>query len=98
MAIGGLVRLIPKPGVEAELLERALEVASDVSGEPGNVLALVLRDPASPNDVFMLELFKDDAAVEAHRAAKHTVEKGPAVHALLATPMEIQRFLTLEPS
>lgn len=96
MPIGGLVRLSPKPGVEAELLERALEVAGDVSREPGNVLALVLRDPAAPNDVFMLELFKDDAAVEAHRVATHTVEKGPRVHALLATPMEIQRFQTIE--
>lgn len=98
MAIGGLVRLIPRPGAEAELLERALEVAGDVSTEPGNVVALVLRDPASPDDVFMLELFRDEAAVEAHRVAKHTLEKGPAVHALLATPMEIQRFETLNES
>jgi quinol monooxygenase YgiN len=88
--------LIPKPGAEAELLERALDVANDVSDEPGNVLALVLRDPASPDDVFMLELFQDEAAIEAHRIAKHTVGKGPAVHALLAAPMAIQRFETLE--
>lgn len=92
MSIGGLVRLIPKPGAEAELLERALDVARDVAGEPGNVLALVLRDPASPGDVFMLELFQDEAAIEAHRAAPHTVEKGAAVHGLLAMPMIVQKF------
>lgn len=97
MPIGGIVRLIPKPGAEEELLRRALEVADDVRGEPGNVLALVMRDPEAPDDVFMLELFSDQAAVLAHREARHTVEKGPAVHALLQTPMQIRRLETIEP-
>lgn len=92
MPIGGLVRLIPKTGAEAELLARAQEVAGDVRGEPGNVIALVLRDPAHPHHVLMFELFEDQAAVEAHRVARHSVEKGPLVHALLATPMQIQHF------
>jgi quinol monooxygenase YgiN len=95
MPTGGLVRLIPKPGAEAELLARALDVAADVRDEPGNVIALVLRDPARPDDVLMFELFADQQAVEAHRAARHSLEKGPRVHALLETPMEIQRLETI---
>lgn len=97
MAKGGFVRLVPKAGAEAELLERALDVAEDVRTEPGNLLTLVLQDPDRPGEVFMLELFEDEAAVEAHRVAKHTVEKGPKVHAILETPMEIQHIETRGP-
>lgn len=95
MPIGGLVRLTPKPGAEDELLVRALDVASDVRTEPGNLVAFVLQDPGNPGDVFMFELFEDERAIEAHRVARHSVEKGPFVHALLATPMEIQRLETI---
>jgi quinol monooxygenase YgiN len=98
MAVGGFVRLSPKPGAEAELLERALEVIEDVRREPGNVLALVLRDPELPNDVLMLELFTDQAAIAAHRVASHSVVKGPAVHALLESPMQLRRLETIESS
>jgi quinol monooxygenase YgiN len=96
MAVGGFVRLVPKPGAEAELLERALDVAADVRTEPGNVLALVFRDPERTGDIFMLELFQDQTAIEAHRVARHSVEKGPFVHALLQSPMEIQRVEVIE--
>ena len=94
--IGGLVRLVPQAGAEQDLLARALEVANDVRTEPGNRLALVMRDPREPDTVFMLELFSDAAAIEAHRVAPHTVEKGPKLQALLKTPMEIQRFETID--
>ncbi|MCB2077342.1 MAG: antibiotic biosynthesis monooxygenase [Novosphingobium sp.] len=96
MAIGGFVRLIPKAGAEDELLERALDVVKDVRTEPGNVLSMVFRDPKAPRDVFMLELFRDDAAVEAHRVATHSVEKGPHIHAILETPMEVQWVETMD--
>ena len=96
MPIGGFVRLIPKAGAEEELLARALDVAADVRTEPGNVLTLVMHDTEQSNDVFMFELFRDQAAVEAHRVARHSVEKGPFIHALLEVPMEIRRLETIE--
>lgn len=92
MPPGGLVKLTPREGAEDELLRRVLDVASDVRSEPGNLVTLVMRDPANPRDLFMLELFRDQAAVEAHRRATHTLEKGPLVHALLAVPMQTQHF------
>lgn len=97
MAIGGFVRLSPKPGAEAELLMRAVDMVGDIRTEPGNVLALLFRDPEQSGDVFMLEMFKDQAAIEAHRVASHSVVKGPAVHALLQSPMEIRRLEIIEP-
>lgn len=92
MAIGGLVKLSPQAGAEEELLRRIQDVAEDVRGEPGNLLTLIMRDPENSRDIFMLELFADQSAIEAHRKARHTVEKGPSVHALLDVPMQTQRF------
>lgn len=91
MAIGGFVRLIPKAGKESELLERALDVAEDVRTEPGNLVTYVLRDRENGRDILMFELFTDEAALEAHRDAEHSRTKGPAVHALLEVPMQVQR-------
>ncbi|MCJ2181046.1 putative quinol monooxygenase [Novosphingobium album (ex Hu et al. 2023)] len=95
MPIGGLVRLVPKPGAEQELLERASDVLDDVRGEPGNMVAILLRDPANPRDVLMFELFEDQNAIEAHHVAPHSLEKGPFVRALLAAPMEVQHLETI---
>jgi quinol monooxygenase YgiN len=96
MGLAALVRLVPKPGAEDELRTRALDVVADVQGEPGNLLTLVMRDPQSPGDVIMFEVFADQAAIDAHNAAPHSLEKGPFVHALLDRPMEVQRFETLD--
>lgn len=94
MAVGGFVRLIPKPGKEAELLERLLDIADDVRAEPGNLVTYVLRDPDNRRDVLMFELFTDDVAIVAHREAEHSLVKGPHVHAILAEPMQVQRIET----
>ena len=96
MPLAALCRLTPRPGEEAELLTRLLDVAVDVRTEPGNLVTLVLRDPEQPGDVLMFEVFLDQAAIVAHREAQHSIDKGPAVHALLDTPMRVQRFETIE--
>ncbi|KHK90296.1 putative quinol monooxygenase [Novosphingobium malaysiense] len=90
MAIGGFVRLIPKAGKEDELMERLLDVAEDVRKEPGNLVTYVLRDKENRRDVLMFELFADQAAIVAHREAEHSIKKGPAIHAILETPMQVQ--------
>lgn len=90
MAIGGFVRLIPQLGKESELLARALDVAEDVRSEPGNLATYVLRDRDNGRDVLMFELFTDEAAIAAHREAEHSKIKGPAIRALLESPMQVQ--------
>lgn len=92
MAIGALVTLVPKPGAEQELLERVKDVACDVRGEPGNLLTILLRDPEHAGTVLMFEIYRDQAAIDAHRSAPHTIEKGPAVHGILAEPMHARWF------
>lgn len=96
MAVGGFVRLIPKPGKEDELLQRLLDVAEDVRTEPGNLVTYVLRDRDNRRDVLMFELFTDDAAIQAHREAEHSLVKGPHVRAILAEPMQAQRIETTD--
>lgn len=90
MPVGGFVRLIPKVGKEDELLERVLDVAEDVRAEPGNLVTYVLRDRENQRDVLMFELFTDQSAIDAHRVAEHSMEKGPAIHSILETPMQVQ--------
>ena len=96
MALGAFVTLKPKPGAAQELRERVLEVAEAVRDEPGNLLTLAFSDPENPDHMVMLELFRDQAAIEEHRVARSSVELGPAVHALLAEPMTIKRLLALD--
>jgi quinol monooxygenase YgiN len=92
MPIGALATLVPVAGAESELVERLTDVAGQVSDEPGNLATVLLRDPEHPRAVLMFEIYQDEAAIEAHRSAKHTIEKGPAVHALLERPMEVRWF------
>lgn len=96
MAVGGFVRLIPRAGAEDELRERALDVAKDVRTEPGNLFTAVFSDPDNPGELLMLEIFTDQDAIDAHRVASHTVDKGQFVHALLETPMKVTRVETLD--
>ena len=98
MALAALCRLTPSPGAEAELLRRILDVAGDVRTEPGNLLTLVMRDPERPHDVLMFEVFRDQAAITTHNEAPHSVQKGPAIRALLETPMQVQRFESIDPA
>jgi quinol monooxygenase YgiN len=96
MAIGAFVTLTPKPGAEAELLERTVDVIADVRREPGNVMSVTLRDPARPGKIFLFEIYKDQEAIAAHKIAAHSIEKGPAVHALFGEPLHTRWFETID--
>jgi quinol monooxygenase YgiN len=96
MALAAFVTLKPKPGAAKELRARVLDVAEAVRDEPGNLLTLAFADPENPDHMIMLELFRDEAAIEEHRVARSSVELGPAVHALLAEPMTIKRLVALD--
>ncbi len=96
MALAAFVTLKPKAGAAAELRKRVLDVAEAVRDEPGNLLTLAFCDPENPDHMIMLELFRDQTAIEEHRIARSSVEMGPAVHALLAEPITIQRLVALD--
>ena len=96
MAIGALVAFDPVPGMEAELERRIVDVIKDVRTEPGNLLAVMLRDPNKPERLFEFAIYRDWAAVEAHRVADHSLVKGPSVRECFVGDMKPQYFETVD--
>jgi len=96
MPIAAFVTMTAKPGAEDELLARLTDVIADVRTEPGNLLAVIVRDPAEPGKFYEFAIYKDQAAIEAHRAADHSVNKGPLVRELFSEPMQPRMFETVD--
>lgn len=96
MPIGALVTMKPRPGQQEELLERLVDILRDVRTEPGNLQAVVLKDPAQPGLVLEFAVYRDQAAIEAHRVAAHSLAKGPAITALLEGAYEARYFEVLD--
>jgi quinol monooxygenase YgiN len=96
MPIAALVTMTPIPGREDEMIALLEDVLADVRTEPGNLMAIALRDPADPTKLYEFAVYKDQAAIEAHRVAEHSVNKGPLVGALQSEPWTSQRFETID--
>jgi quinol monooxygenase YgiN len=94
--IAALVTMTPRPGCEDELLAGLTEVVADVRTEPGNLMVLLLRDPDQPDKIFEFTIFQDQAAIEAHRKAEHSLTKGPLLSALQSEPWHTRFFETLD--
>lgn len=95
MPIGAFITIKAKPGCADELFRLTEEVIVDVRTEPGNLFAVTLRDPKEPDTVFLFEIYRDEAAIQEHSVAKHTVDQGPKIHALFET-FNSRRFETLD--
>lgn len=96
MPIAAMVTMTPITGREQEMLELLAEVIADVRTEPGNLLAMVLRDPKQPDKLFEFAVYKDETAIEEHRKAAHSVNKGPLVGAMQSEPWSAQFFETVD--
>jgi quinol monooxygenase YgiN len=64
-----LVRLTAKEGLRLALLDVLNSYTDSLAAEPGTELFIVSVDPDTPNNVWLFEIFKDEAAQEAHRAS-----------------------------
>jgi quinol monooxygenase YgiN len=96
MPIAALVTMTPIAGREDEMMALLTDVLADVRAEPGNLMAVALRDPAQPGKIFEFAVYKDQAAIDAHRKAEHSVVKGPLVGALQSEPWTSQIFETVD--
>jgi quinol monooxygenase YgiN len=92
VAIAALVTLTPKEGKRQELEDSLSEVLKEVRTEPGNILAMVLRDPTQPDKVFEFAVFRDQKAIEDHWAAEHSVRAEPKIGALMQNKHEPHRY------
>lgn len=66
------------------------------ANEPGNALYQLTRSPSDPTTYKVLELYKDEAAGEAHRNAAHFQAAGARFGEFLAGRPEIERLVCVD--
>jgi quinol monooxygenase YgiN len=59
------------PGNERRVTEMMRELTAQVRQEPGNLCFDAYTEEANPNRYFVFEVYKDDAAFEAHISADY---------------------------
>lgn len=79
--------------IRPELRDRFLEVIEDdatasVRDEPGCLRFEVLQDASDPDTYYFLEVYADEAAVNAHRETPHFALWNEASEVLLQQPAE----------
>jgi (4S)-4-hydroxy-5-phosphonooxypentane-2,3-dione isomerase len=80
-----LAYLTAKPGKEAEFCEKMTAQAKRcLANEPGCLQFDVVQDPKNPTRFVMLEVYKDDAAIQAHQDSQHFKDFRPVVSELVA--------------
>jgi quinol monooxygenase YgiN len=87
-----LVRLTAATGRRLELLDVINTYADGLREEPGTELFMVSLDPDDENLVWMYELFRDEGAENAHRAASGFAEMLGGVTDLLDGPPAVLRM------
>ena len=96
MAIGVIATLKVQEGKGAELEAVFRELAEQVAAnEPGNKLYRLTRTRADANTYVVMELYDDQAAIEAHGKSDHFRAAGPKIGACLAGRPDIQYLDTV---
>jgi quinol monooxygenase YgiN len=83
--VAGVIPFEAKPGKGEEVARLIAAALPEVESEDGTPLWLVLRSNASPDTVFLVDLFKDTAARDAHLEGKAAEKIFATVPALLAS-------------
>ena len=93
-----VVPLKVKPEMRENFLAAALEDSTcSLRDEPGCLRFDVLQDSTDPNKFFFYEVYRDESAVEAHRAMPHYARWRAAAAEVLAEPTNATRCTTLFP-
>lgn len=94
IAVIATIRTKEGMGPQFEAAFAPLQAAVNAN-EPGNKL-YQLTKPVEGADVYkVLEIYEDEAAVEAHRASSHFKELGAALGPFMAGRPEIERLVAL---
>ncbi|MFC4293536.1 putative quinol monooxygenase [Novosphingobium tardum] len=89
IAIIATLRAKPDKGEEFERLFTQL-AAQVRANESGNVIYQLSRSRTEPNTYKVLEIYRDEAALEAHRASEHFRSAGPGLGGVLDGRPEIE--------
>lgn len=93
-----IVRIEPKPDKVEAFLELALYDARNSRKEPGCLRFDVLRVLDNPAQFAFYEVYKDEAAVQAHRQTEHYARWIKEIEALQAVPRSSTKFTTVDPT
>ncbi|HWA63255.1 MAG TPA: putative quinol monooxygenase [Caulobacteraceae bacterium] len=91
MTIGVLATVTVAEG-QGETFETlfAAQAAKVRANEPANRLYQLLRSRKTPGVYVVMEIYDDDAALDAHRASAHMAEGRPKIGPLLAGPTQVE--------
>jgi quinol monooxygenase YgiN len=82
--IGVVGKLIARPGKEEEVAAFFAELSALAQAhEPGMLQHAIFRSPANPREFTVVEVFRDQAAFDAHSRTPHYPEVGRRMAALV---------------
>ncbi|MDQ6674785.1 MAG: antibiotic biosynthesis monooxygenase [Chloroflexota bacterium] len=94
-----VVSLKVKPGMRGRFLAVAEDDSTcSVRDEPGCLRFDVLQDNADPDHFFFYEVYRDEAAFQAHGQTPHLARWRAVSAEVLAEPSSVSRATTLFPS
>ena len=95
IAVVALLRA--KPGKTEEFEQLFTELAAQVrANESGNIAYQLCRSRTDPNIYKVLELYRDEASLEAHRASDHFRAAGTGLGGVLEGRPEIELLDVVE--
>jgi quinol monooxygenase YgiN len=93
LGIGLIARVTVKPGAGPEFEAAFAEQAKGVrANEPGNKLYQLVRSRDDDTCYVVMELYDDEAALEAHRNAPHMAANRPRMAPLIAERTVIEIY------
>lgn len=86
--------IVAKIQIKPEYREPFMELMVDdakgsVENEPGCLHFSVIRDNADPNRIVLFEVYRDEAAFEAHKQTPHFIRWRDGVQDWFAAPAEV---------
>ncbi|HTT97025.1 MAG TPA: putative quinol monooxygenase [Rhizomicrobium sp.] len=91
MAIGVIATLKVQPGKGADLEAVFQDLAAKVrANEPGNQFYTLCKSRTAEDTYIVMEMYNDQAAIEAHGKSDHFRAAGPGIGACLAGRPDIQ--------
>lgn len=93
-----VVQIEPKPDKVEAFLELALFDAQNSRKEPGCLRFDVVRHLENPPRFAFYEVYKDEAAVQAHRQTPHFARWNAEIGALCVAPRTSAKYSTVDPS
>jgi len=92
------VRVKVKPGMAAAFVEETKKNAHGSRREPGVVRFDLLASADDPETFLLVEIYRDAAAVAAHKETAHYQAWRDAVAAMMAEPRSSVKFTNLDPA